>query len=172
VQIEAARRRYTPEEQARLLDLFGEPERWASTLKAMLWTHTTVALPQFSVRLAIDVPVACSFDFNIAATKYFDGLDTDDVPLNFLFSGTVFYESAAEGTLQVSPVPWDKEARFRLPAGTWRELMTHYYPNGAWLRVHRDTFDRLSEFKRQHGIPTWEDAFARLLAGSQPMVRS
>ena len=47
IQIEAARRRYDATEQARLMDLFGEPERWGTTLKSMLWTLTTVTLPQF-----------------------------------------------------------------------------------------------------------------------------
>lgn len=163
IQIEAAGRRYDAAEQRRLLDLFGEPERWSKTLKTMLWTHTTIALPQFAERTVIDVPVPCSFDFNIAATKYFDGVQAGDVPLNFLFSGTVFYESPDDRTLQVGPIPWDKEASFRLPAATWRELMDHYYPNGAWLRLHRDSFERLAAFKRRHGIPTWEEALDRLL---------
>jgi hypothetical protein len=163
VQIDATRRRYDRDEQARLADLFGEPERWSTTLKAMLWTHIAVALPQFGDRTVVDLPVPCSLDFNIAATKYFDGLRAGDVALNFLFSGTVFYESRADHTLQVAPIPWDREASFRLPVAVWREMMDHYYPNGAWLRLHRDTFERLAEFKRQHGIPTWEEAIDRIL---------
>ncbi|MGC1789115.1 MAG: DUF6084 family protein, partial [Terriglobales bacterium] len=39
IQIEVTRRRYTPEEQTKLLDLFGEPSRWGQTLKNMLWTN-------------------------------------------------------------------------------------------------------------------------------------
>ena len=61
--------------------------------------------------------------------------------------------SGHERTLQVAPIPWDKEARFRLPVQTWHALMDHYYPNSAWLRLRRDIFERLSEFKRRHGIP-------------------
>ncbi|MEO8520309.1 MAG: DUF6084 family protein [Acidobacteriota bacterium] len=172
IQIEASRRRYDAQEQARLLDLFGEPDRWSTTLKAMLWTHATITLPRFSGRTLIEVPVPCSFDFSIAATKYFDGVTAGEIPLNFLFSGTVFYESLADRTLEVAPVPWDKEARYRLPVAAWRELMDHYYPNGAWLRLRRDTFDRLSEFKRLHGIPTWEEALERILPADQGVVRS
>lgn len=172
VQIEATRRRYTAEEQASLQDLFGEPERWSSTLRSMLWTHVTVALPQFQERIAVDVPVGCSFDFNVAATKYFYGLSQGDVPLTFLFSGTVFYESGQERSLLVAPVPWDKEARFRLPVDVWHTLMEHYYPNGAWLRLRRDTFDRLAAFKRRYGIPTWEEAIERILPQDEPVVPS
>jgi hypothetical protein len=172
IQIEAVRRRYDADEQARLLDLFGEPERWGTTVKAFLWTLTTVTLPQFEGRTTIDVPIPCSFDFNIAATKYFDGLRTGDVPLNFLFSGTVFYESASDRSLLVAPIPWDRESRFRLPVETWRALMEHYYPNGAWLRLRRDAFERLAEYKRLRGIPTWEEALERILPRTEEAVRS
>jgi uncharacterized protein DUF6084 len=171
IQLEATRRRYDRNEQARLVDLFGEAERWSTTLKALLWTHATIAIPQFTDRTVIDVPIPCSFDFNIAATKYFDGLQAGEVPLNFLFSGTVFYESIVDRTLQVAPIPWDSEASFRLPVATWRKLMDHYYPNGAWLRLHRDMFERLAQFKRQSGIPTWEEALDRLLP-EKMVVRS
>ena len=172
IQIESTRRRYQAAEQARLLDLFGEPERWGTTLKPMLWTHMTIAVPQFVERTVVDVPVPCSFDFNIAATKYFDGLMSGELPLIFLFSGTVFYESTTDRTLQVAPIAWDKEATFRVPVKVWHDLMDHYYPNSAWLRLSRDTFERLAEYKRQHAIPTWEEAFDRILPGRQAVVRS
>ena len=40
----AAARRYEPDEQARLVELFGETPRWGDTLRPFLWTHvgTTV----------------------------------------------------------------------------------------------------------------------------------
>jgi hypothetical protein len=84
------------------------------------------------------------------------------VPLAFLFSGTVFYADGA-GALQVAPIPWDKESRFRLPVKSWREMMDIYYPNSAWLCLRRDVFERLYQFKVEHGIPTWEQALERVL---------
>ena len=60
------------------------------------------------------MPVPCTFDFNVAATKYFHGLSEGDLPLNFLFSGTVFYAGGSE-RLQVAPISWEKEAKFKLP---------------------------------------------------------
>ena len=109
VRIEPARRRYTPAEKERLLDLFGTPERWGQTLRPMLWTHVSAVVPPFEGEAVVDLPVPCSFDFSLAATKYFAALDGGEIPLCFLFSGTIFYE-AADGGLQVAQIPWEKEA--------------------------------------------------------------
>jgi hypothetical protein len=169
VRIEPGRRRYRPEEQERLLDLFGTPERWGQTLRPMLWTHAGVLVPAFTGSTVVDLPVPCSSDFALAATKYFDALDGGDIPLCFLFSGTVFYE-AEDGRLQVAQVPWDREASFRLPAATWKGLMELYYPNSAWLRLRKDVFDRLSQYRSRHGLPTWEQALERLLSAAEETV--
>src|SRR5215469_14443473 len=67
VRIEPARRRYIAAEQGRLLDLFGTPERWGQTLRPMLWTHVSLALPSFTGGCATDLPVPCSYDFSLAA---------------------------------------------------------------------------------------------------------
>lgn len=162
IQLEVARRQYSAQDQAQLRDLFGGRERWGQTLKTMLWTHASVVAPAFTGTTIVDVPVPCTFDFNVAATKYFHGLEDGDVPLCFLFSGTVFYADDG-GMLQVAPIPWDKEARFRLPVKSWHEMMDIYYPNSAWLCLRRDVFERLYEYKVAHGIPTWEQALERML---------
>jgi hypothetical protein len=171
VRIEPVRRRYAPDEKERLGDLFGDPERWGQTLRSMLWTHASVIVPPFVGETTVELPVPCTFDFNVAATKYFAGLEDGDVPLTFLFSGTVFF-AAEDGRLQVGQIPWEKEATFRLPVPIWREMMDYYYPNSAWLNVRRDVFDQLQAFKRRHGLPTWEDALEELLSagsrGEQP----
>ncbi len=129
----------------------------------MLWTHVTTSCRSSPGATSSTLPVPCTFDFNVAATKYFYGLADGEVPLSFLFSGTAFYESAGAHAAGRARSPWDKEATFRLPVETWHALMEHYYPNGAWLRLRLDTFERLSEYKRRHGIPTWEEALERLL---------
>jgi hypothetical protein len=162
IQIEVTRRRYAPEEQSRMLDLFGEPERWSQTLRNLLWTNVSAVLPGFTGSTQADLRVPCTFDFNIAATKYFEGLSNGEIPLNMLFSGTVFY-AEPDGALQVTPISWDQEAKFRLPVQVWRDMMETYYPNGAWLHVRRDVFDRLYRYKMQHAIPTWEQALESIL---------
>ena len=160
--IEAARRHYVAQEREGLRDLFGEPDRWSQTVRSLLWTHVSANVPAFSGVITTNLAVPCTFDFNVAAAKYFHALQDEDVPLCFQFSGTVFY-AAANGTLQIDQIGWDKEARFKLPARVWREMMDHYYPNSAWLRLRRDAFDRLHEYKRRRGMATWEEAIDSLL---------
>jgi hypothetical protein len=169
VQIEPGRRHYAAAEQERLLDLFGTPERWGQTVRPMLWAHVTASVPPFAGATSADLAVPCSFDFSLAATKYFAALEGGDIPLCFLFSGTVFYESPEEG-LQVAQIPWEKEAYFRLPAATWQGLMDLYYPNSAWLNLRRDVFDRLCQYRRREGLPTWELAMERLLSAAEEAV--
>lgn len=155
-------RRYNPAEQEGLLDLFGEPAQWSRTLRTMLWTHADVNIPPFTGSRVVDLIVPCSFDFNVAATKYFAALEDGEVPLTFLFSGSVFY-AAADGVLQITQIPWEKEAKFRLPVRVWRAMMDLYYPNTAWLCLRQDIFDRLYQYKVRGGLPTWEDAVEQLL---------
>ncbi|MGA2133272.1 MAG: DUF6084 family protein [Bryobacteraceae bacterium] len=169
IQIEVNRRRYTADDQERLRDLFGEPHRWGQTLRNLLWTHAGVIVPAFSGATQVELQVPCTFDFNVAAVKYFHGVSDGEIPLSLQFSGTVFYE-ANEG-LQVAPISWDKEARLRLPVKLWREMMDLYYPNSAWLCLRRDVFERLEEYKVRTGIPTWEQMLESLLMEIREGVR-
>jgi hypothetical protein len=79
-----------------------------------------------------------------------------------MFSGTTFYANA-EGTLQVAPISWGKEARFKLPIKVRRDMMNTYYPNSAWLSLRRDAFERLYQYKVRNGIPTWEETLEAVL---------
>lgn len=163
IQIEVTRRRYAPDEQEHLLDLFGHPDRWSQTLRSMLWTHVNLVVPGFEgASTVVDMQVPCTFDFNVAATKYFAGLNEGEIPLNMLFSGTVFY-APEESPLQVAPISWAQETRYKLAAKLWREMMESYYPNSVWINLQRDVFDRLNRYKMQHGIPTWEQALEQAL---------
>jgi hypothetical protein len=161
INLDASRRRYTASEQARLADLFGEPQRWGETLRSMLWTNAGVIVPAFTDAVTAELQVPCTFDFNVAATKYFAGIDEGEVPLSFYFNGTIFY-SSDDGRLQVTHIPWEKEATFRMPIAVWREMMEIYYPNTAWLCLRRDVFDRLYRYKIQHGLPTFEEALEQM----------
>ncbi len=166
VQIEPTRRHYTAEEQEKLRDLFGEPERWGRTVRSLLWMNTSVVVPGFTGSTVVDLQLPCTFDFNVATTKYFHALQTGEIPLCVLFSGTVFYVGEA-GALQVEQVPWDREVNYRFPAAIWKQMMDAHYPNSAWLCLQRDVFDRLYQYKVRHGIPTWEQLLDKLVASKE-----
>ena len=169
VRIAATQRHYGAAEQNLLLELFGEPHRWGETLRSLLWTHTVLQVPRFSGSAVVDMPVTCTYDLEVAATKYFHALEDGEVPLEFLFSGSVFYVGEGGG-LQVDRISWEKEAEFRLPVRLWREMMDHYFPNSAWIRLHRDAFDELYDYKIRKGFPTWEAAVESLLRASEQEV--
>jgi hypothetical protein len=171
VQIAVTRRRYSPEAQGRLLELFGEPKRWGDTLRALLWTNTSSVIPRFDGSLVTDLPITCTYDFEVASTKYFDALEDGEIPLVFLFSGTIFYEGD-EGNLQIAQIPWSKESFYRLPVATWKEMIARYYPNNAWIRLQKDVFDQLYQYKATQGLPTWEEVITRLLQASSQSTNS
>jgi len=162
IRIEPARRQYGSADQERLVELFGVPQRWGETLRGFLWTHTSALVPAFEADCRVDLPVPCSYDFNIAATKYFHGLDGGEAPLSLLFSGSLFYQDT-DGSLQIEQISWSKEASYRLPVAVWQAMMRHYYPNGMWLCLDSEAFEKLYRFKRQQGCATWEQALDRLL---------
>jgi hypothetical protein len=169
IQLEVARRRYTAAEQAHMLELFGDPDRWSQTLRSMLWTHASVVVPSFTGSTQADLLIPCTFDFNVAATKYFHGLDTGEIPLLLMFSGTVFY-AGSDGALLVAPISWDKETKFRLALEVWKDMMHAYYPNSVLLSLPRDVFERLHRYKMTHAAGTWEQAFEMMLAESGQTV--
>jgi len=169
IRIEPQLRKYDAPARKRLFDLFGEPEQWSRTLHGMLWTHADVVVPRFTGRTSVNLHVPCTFDFNIAATRYFDGLDDGDVPLTLLFSGTIFHRDGT-GALRVAPIAWEREAAFRLPIRAWKDMMESYFPQSAWLRINKEVFDRLQDFKRRSGTTSWENAFDRLLESAEARI--
>jgi hypothetical protein len=166
VRIAATQRHYDTAEQQRLLEVFGAPHRWGQTLRSLLWAHTTLQVPRFSGSTVVDMPIPCTYDMEVIGSKYFHALEDGEVPLEFLFSGTVFY-AAEGGRLQIARISWEKEAEFRLPVRLWKETMERYFPNSAWLRLRKDAFDRLYDYKVSRGFPTWEAAVESLLSASE-----
>jgi hypothetical protein len=162
IQIAARRRRYEPGEQERLFELFGPPAGWGTALRTLLWARTTLVVPPFAQSTEVELPVVCSYDLEVAASRYLDALDGGEVPLEFLFSGSVFYAGAG-GALQTARLSWNHEAGYRLPVSVWKETLERYFRGTAWLRLRKDSFDRLAAYKSRHALPTWEDALDRLL---------
>jgi hypothetical protein len=166
VQFQPAQRAYTTAEQEKLVELFGPPEVWGQTLRNRLWANVSAICGAFQPHTEAFLTVPCSYDLDVAATRYFHSLSGGEVSLLFLFSGSIFYINAG-GQLQVAPISWNHESVYRIPAAKWRELMDRYYPNSAFLTLQREVFDRLCAFKRTRLIATWEEAMDRLLQTSQ-----
>jgi Family of unknown function (DUF6084) len=162
LRIDAARRAYDDGERERLFELFGAPGDWARTLRSLRWTTTSLTVPAFSDTTTVELHVPCTYDFDVVATKYLHAVGERDVPLELLFSGTVFFIGAGR-RLQVVHLPWDREARCALPVGVWRQAVERSFPNTAWVRVRRDLFDRLQAYKSSRALLTWDAAFEELL---------
>jgi hypothetical protein len=163
IQIQAPQRSYNEKEKEKLIDLFGTPDTWGTTLRAKLWTLSNTTVRTFAGNTEAILTVPCSFDLNVAGTKFFYALDESEVPLLFLFSGTIFY-AAPDGHLQVQQISWNKECTYRMPISVWQKMMDHHYPNSAFISLERSVFDRLYEYKRRAGVSSWEQAIEKLLA--------
>ena len=159
--IEPRNRKYAPEEQARLVDLFGEPARWGETLNPLQLATVATTVAGFTDEITATVTVPLTYDLDIAATKFCHGVADGEIPLLLLFAGTVYYQG--EQGVQVGPVPWSEEAPFRLPVATWRAAMDDHYPGSTFIRLSRATVDALSAYRSKHVITTWDETLERLL---------
>jgi len=169
VRIEPLRRGYSDEEAPGLLDLFGPRERWSTTQRTFLWQHSTAMVPGFTGATEIGLPLECTYDFEVAAAKYMHALRDGAIPLQFLFSGTVFVRGARGFAVQ--QVPWDREDRYDLPVAVWRDLIAQHYPNTGWVRLSRDTLDALASYKSARGLLGFDDAITSLLEHSTEEIR-
>ncbi|WP_039799241.1 DUF6084 family protein [Nocardia araoensis] len=165
VRIEPFRRGYSDEEAAGLVDLFGPRERWHETQRSFLWMHCATMVPSFSGGAEVDLPMPCTYDFEVTGSKYLHALREGVVPLLFLFSGTVFIRGTTGFAIQ--QIPWDREDKFEMPVSVWQGLMDAYYPNSGWVRLHNDTLRALAGYKSSHGLPGFDDAVTRLLTSTE-----
>jgi hypothetical protein len=164
INVDPARRTYDPRTREALVELFGEPERWASTTNSFLLAHATTLVPSFTGQTTFTLPVPCTYDLELAAAKYFHSLRDGEVPLSFHFTGSVLYRGD-EGQMQVVLIPWTCSADWRMPVATWRAMMAHHYPGGGWLRLAEETIDALGRRKAQRGLPSYDATVAELLRG-------
>ena len=163
IQIDPARRAYDPETRERLVELFGAPERWAATTQVFRWAHVDTLVKGFTGATSIPIEVPCTYDLEVAASKYFYSLPDGEVPLTFLFNGMVLY-AGEHDRLQVAQVPWSCTARWRMPVAAFKQVMAAYYPGGGWVRLDTETLDALARRKAQRGDHSF-DATVRGLLG-------
>jgi hypothetical protein len=162
LRIDATRRRYERDDEERLLELFGARERWGRTLRSLMWANVSVTVPRFSGHTHVALHVPATYDFEVVAAKYLNALEGGEVPLELLFSGTLFYQ-AEDGRLQASPLSWETEAPAMLPVAVWRKAIETAFPGDAWLRLPRDSFNRLWTYRAANAFPSWEATLDALL---------
>lgn len=156
------RRSYDPATRARLTELLGAAGGDNGALRTLFWTKTTIMVPPFTGNTTFELPIVCTYDFETAVVKYLHALEDGEVPLEFLFSGTIYYRGEG-GALNVGRIPWDREATYRLPIPVWRAVLERHYPDSAWLRLRRDTLERLHAYRARRLLPGWDDALDELL---------
>lgn len=164
IRIEPLRRPYSDAEASGLADLFGPRERWANTQRTFLWQHSTAMVPGFTNTTEISLPLECTYDFEVAASKYLHALKDGAIPLQFLFSGTIFMKNDRNFTVQ--QVSWECEARRDVPVAVWNHLVQLHYPNAGWVRLEHDTVSALAAYKSARGMLDFDEAVNALLAAA------
>jgi hypothetical protein len=162
VRIEPQRRRYEEADESGLRALFGERDRWAETLKPFLWMQSSAMVQGFTEITEVDLPLPCTYDFEVTGSRYLHAVTEGTIPLALLFSGTVFTKGA--NGFGVEQVPWDCEASYALPVAVWQQMIDSYFPNTGWIRLDHDVLTSLADFRSSHGLTTWEETLETLLA--------
>lgn len=160
--IEPARRGYDDATRAKLYELFGAPERWATTTRSLVWARLDAVVPAFTATTTVAVTVPVSFDLELAAAKYLYALPDGMAPMALHFNGTAYYRGD-DGALQMVLVPWNTSIDFRMPVSVWRETIEHYYPNLGWAALTHPTLEALQDAKRRRGLATLDATVSALL---------
>src|SRR5207253_11361437 len=70
VRIDARRRGYALDERKRLYELFGDASQFDRLLRPVTWSQCSLVVPTFDGQIECDLPVACTYDLEVAAAKY------------------------------------------------------------------------------------------------------
>ncbi|BBY67209.1 DUF6084 family protein [Mycolicibacterium helvum] len=169
VRMDPHRRPYSDDEAVGLADMFGPRERWANTQRTFIWQHAAVMVQGFTDSTQVALPLECTYDFEVTGSKYLHALHEGTVPLQFLFSGTIFGPPLAggQGGFAVQQVPWDQEDQYDMPVSVWHDLIRQHYPNSGWVRLRRDTVTALAAYKSERGMLDIDEAVTALLAGAR-----
>ncbi len=168
LRIEPQRRRYDGEEEERLYGMFGVPSGWGESLRPFLWTHVATTVSGFTRSTEVDLHVPCTYDMEVASTRYLHALGEGDIPVVLLFSGTVF--TRGERGFVVEPVAWHAEAAYKLPVKVWREAMDALFGGSAWLRLRRDVLDGVASHQASLGLASLQEAVVSLLERADRQV--
>ncbi len=121
-------------------------------------------VPGFAGTTTVALPLDCTYDFEVTAAKYLHALSDGALPLQFLFSGTIFVKS--ERGFSVQQVSWDCEDRYDMPIRVWHDLIALHYPNTGWVRLRHETVCALAGYKSARGMLDLDHAVSTLLTES------
>ncbi|HWJ53565.1 MAG TPA: DUF6084 family protein [Propionibacteriaceae bacterium] len=162
VRIEPQRRPYSTDDETELLGLFGDRSRWRDTLRPFPWMHCAAMVQGFQGTTEVDLPMPCTYDFEVTGSKYLHALRDGFVPLILLFSGTIFTRGTSG--FGVEQVGWDSEASYQLPVTVWQQLIEAHFPGTGWLRLDRDVLRALARYQAEHGLTSFDATIETLLA--------
>lgn len=155
-------RSYNEEAREALFDLFGPAEHMAASMQSLVWGQVGVLAPSFTGEETFDVSVPCTYDLEVATSKYFASLPDGVAPLDFHFNGTILY-SGEDDRLQIVHVPWRCTARYRMPVAVWRQAVDASFAQTGWIRLHDETLARLRRRQAERGAPSFDALVAELL---------
>ena len=118
VMIDPARRGYDPATRERLAELFGPPgDAGRRRPRGSPGRASAAVVPAFTGTTMFALELPCTYDLEVAATKYFYALRgrRGAAQLPLLRHGLL---PRRDGRLQVTPVPWSSTAQFRMPVST------------------------------------------------------
>ena len=162
INFDPARREYDAETRAALFEIFGAPERWPSTTRSFLWTHSTAMVHSFSGAITFGLEVPCTADLEVVASRYVSALPDGEVPLTFHFTGRILYQGPNR-QVQVVHIPWDTSCQYRMPVATWKTMIQHHHGESGFALLHNDTMHGLMDYKRARGLHSLDACVADLL---------
>nr|WP_228047216.1 DUF6084 family protein [Saccharopolyspora sp. HNM0983] len=165
LRIDAQRRDYRPGEQQALVDMFGDPSRWGRTLRPFLWTQCSTTVPGFRDSTEVQLPIAVTYDFEVAASRYLHALREGTVPLSFGFGGTVFTRGGTG--FSVERISWEHDVPHDMPVSVWRELVQRHFPASGWLRLDHETLGEMHRFKSRRGLGDFDQVCRALLDAAE-----
>jgi hypothetical protein len=164
VRIEPQRRPYSQADEAELLGLFGDRSRWRDTLRPFPWMQCSAMVQGFTGTTEVDLPMPCTYDFEVTGSKYLHAIRDGFIPLVLLFSGTIFTRGSSG--FGVEQVGWDCEASYQLPVSVWQQVIELNFPGTGWLRLSRDVLHALARYQAAHGLTNWDATIESLLAAA------
>ncbi len=159
VRIAVSRRHYAASENTRLGELFGDRAR---SQLSLLWAELVTNVSEFESETTIELGLPVSHHVDTAIAKYLRALDGGVVPIELLFSGSIFHTPAL-GTLSVSPIPWSKEAHFSLPRALVRQALELHDPDSEPVPLGRELIRRLDAFRIERNLAGIDRAIEALL---------